>query len=177
MSTDQSDPEVDGVLLRAQRVVDDVLRPIADAAPVVLVAGDGTVARAVAAAALEAGAATVLVQGRPSPVNDADLRLHAPRVLGPLTPEAVRERLSVLSPSGRADVVIAAEGDLAGAARLVRRGGTIGSAVPPTTHPTITTIVQRELVLSASRDRVPAAPTGRPDATGVRTTEGADHGH
>lgn len=176
MSTDHGEHGVDGAL-RAARLVDDLLRQIADDQLVVLVTGDGPVARAAAGAALGAGATAVVVQGTPSPHDDAELRRQTPDAIGPLSPEAARERLGALSASGRADVVIAANGDLFAAARLVRRGGAIAAVVPPTTRPTVTTIVQRELTLPATRDLVPAEPAGRPERAGVRTTEGADHGH
>jgi hypothetical protein len=161
--------------LRAAAVVDDLLRHDVPARPAVLVLGAGAIGRASALAALGAGAGAVALIAPPNPVDDAELRRTAPGVLGPLTDEAARERLAALSPSGRADVVIAADGDLARAARLVRRGGVIATVVPPLSRPTVTTIVQRELSLPSPRDLVQAALTCR--LAGTRTTEGAEHGH
>lgn len=161
--------------LVAAATVDDLLRHDAPARPAVLVVGDGPVGRSAAVAALGAGAGTVLLVAPPGPAADAELRRTAAGVLGPLTDETARERLAALSPSGRADVVIAADGDLARAARLVRRGGVIAAVVAPTTRPTVTTIVQRELSLPSPRDLVQAALTCR--LAGTRTTEGAEHGH
>lgn len=161
--------------LVAAALVDDLLRHDAPARPAVLIVGDGPAGRAAAVAALGAGAGTVLLLAPPGPAADAELRRTAPGVLGPLTDETARERLAALSPSGRADVVIAADGDLARAARLVRRGGVIAAVVAPTTRPTVTTIVQRELSLPSPRDLVQGALTCR--LAGTRTTEGAEHGH
>lgn len=161
--------------LRAAAIVDDLLRHDAPARPAVLVLGGGPVGRAAAVAALGAGAGTVGLVAPPGAAADAELRRTAPGVLGPLTDEAARDRLAALSPSGRADVVIAADGDLARAARLVRRGGVISTVASPTTRPTVTTIVQRELSLPSPRDLVQAALTCR--LAGTRTTEGAEHGH
>jgi threonine dehydrogenase-like Zn-dependent dehydrogenase len=157
--------------------VDDVLRRSVPARPAVLVVGDGPAGRAAAIAALGAGAAVVVLLATPGPQADAALRLAAPGVLGPATAEAAREHLATLSPSGRADVVVAADGDLAGAARHVRRGGAIVSVVAPTSRPSVTTTVQRELTLPTPHDLVQAALTCRLAGPGIRTTEGADHGH
>jgi hypothetical protein len=158
-------------------VADDLLRRSVPARPAVLVIGDGPVGRAAAVAALGAGAAVVVLLATPGPLADAAMRLSAPGVLGPVPAEGAREHLATLSPSGRADVVLAADGDLEAAARQVRRGGAIAAVVPPTGHPSVTTVVQRELALPSPRDLVQAALSCRLAGPGIRTTEGADHGH
>lgn len=73
-------------------------------------------------------------------------------------PDAVRAWIAPRASRGRADLVLAADGDLAAAARLVRRGGAIATTTAaPGPRPSVTTLVQRELELLAPHDLVRGA--------------------
>jgi len=138
-------------LLLAAALADEALRA-GPAAPVVVVLGAGDLASATAVAARGAGAVSVAVLGDAGrDAGDGVLWTHDDAEL--------REWVAARSPSGRADVVLAADDDLARAARIVRRGGAIATTAPGLDgpRPTVTTLVQRELELPPLRDLVAAA--------------------
>jgi hypothetical protein len=111
-------------------------------APAVAVCGEGEVARAVALVVGRSGARAVAVAD-----GAADVRTLFAHAGG----------------AGRADLALALDGDLAAAARLVRRGGAVASLVPPRTLPSVTALVQRELELVGPRDPVEALLAARLD--------------
>lgn len=129
------------------------------AAPAVIVRGDGPLAHAAARAAADAGAVAVAILGEPGArVGDG--------LFAAADPGAVRAWIAPRAARGRADLVLAADGDLAAAAKLVRRGGAIaavggGRRGPATAapRPSVTTLVQRELELLRPRDLVRGALT------------------
>ena len=138
-------------LLLAAAVADEVVRGGA-AAPAVVVRGDGPAALAAAHAALGAGAGAVALLG------GADAGGAPAAIFTSPDPDAVRAWIAPRSARGRADVVLAADGDLAAAARLVRRGGAVATTTAARgPRPSVTTLVQRELELLAPRDLVRGA--------------------
>jgi threonine dehydrogenase-like Zn-dependent dehydrogenase len=146
-------PAADASLLEVAAAAHDLVSQAAGR-PAVLVLGAGPPARAAAAAAAGAGAAPVVLLGeaKAAPGVDATVDERESRVL------------LATGPSGRADLVLAADGDLARAARIVRRGGAIAALGASTTRPSITVMVQRELELRPVRDRVRAALDCRVEA-------------
>lgn len=126
----------------------DAVRQYPGAAPAVLVCGDGGVAVAAAVAASGAGARLVVVHGDVVATDD---------VVAAADESTVRGMLAAAGESGRADLVLAADGDLERAARRVRRGGAVAAVVEQRTWPLVTQMTQRELELLAPVDLVAAA--------------------
>jgi hypothetical protein len=62
------------------------------------------------------------------------------------------EEWVALGRAGRADVVVDLDGDLAGAAKAVRRGGAVSALGRPVTAPTPTVVAQKELSVVRPRD-------------------------
>jgi hypothetical protein len=133
--------------LNAAAAADDLLRHSRITGPAVLVLGDDEVAATAASVAHRLGGRPTVLLGK-SPLKGpfaAKDEAHA------------RALLASDASSGRADVVLSADGNLEEAASLVRRGGQIGTLAPTVSLPSLTTMVQRELVILAVRDRVQGA--------------------
>jgi len=155
-------------LLTAAAIADEAVRG-GPAAPAVIVRGDGPLALAGARAAAGAGAVAVALLGDVATPSDASAApppgsapADASDAAAPLfaSPDldAVRAWIAPRSARGRADLVLAADGDLAAAAKLVRRGGAIAALADPTARPSVTTLVQRELELLQPRALPPTDP-------------------
>lgn len=75
-----------------------------------------------------------------------------PHVAGPRLTVAPREELGVLSPSGRADLVVTFEGSLAVCARWVRRSGAVATTSGSDPEPDLDTLTMRELTILSPRN-------------------------